>query len=152
MVAGENCEVAAEPWSIWSVSLGGCGFGKGPGCHDVYFRLKSCGFLLLLHIINSVPWRWLPNQTVTTRVLKRKVQPSVYALSKLLFARTGSVVLWFSLNVDKSFVIVSIPSQIMMEKWTTTEVHAWVELRCSFEYCCTVKGIVLHLNCIIYLV
>lgn len=50
----------------------GLWFGTGPECHDVYSKLKSCGFPLL-HIISSVSWRWLPNQARTTRVPERKV-------------------------------------------------------------------------------
>lgn len=45
----------------------GLWFGTGPECHDVYPKLKSCGFPLL-HIISSVSWRWLSNQVRATRV------------------------------------------------------------------------------------
>lgn len=50
----------------------GLWFGTGPECHDVYPKLKSCGFLLL-HIISSVSWRWLSIRVRTTRVPEEKV-------------------------------------------------------------------------------
>lgn len=57
VVTVDNCGVVAQPPSIWAVSLvgvgGGLWFGSGPESHDVYFKLKRCGFQLF-HIIRSV--------------------------------------------------------------------------------------------------